>query len=603
MAGRTYETAIKISAQLASTFKSVTGGATGALKKLTDQAAKLSQQERGTEKFAALTAKVADAERKLQASISKGADAYDKAERELVKVTNAAVKAGVALVAAGVDTRKLSDEQHRLATELASTERKMAGLAAAQSGWGLLKKGGAGLAGNVRSLAHDAGRVGVAAVGAGVGLLALLKKAADTGDAIDDVSGRLGISGEALQSFHLQAELAGGSAEDADAAIGKLSVNIGKVMAAKKKGGGGGGFGPVEGLTIFGEGGGGGDGAQDPFKRLGLSAKKLSKLAPEQQVEAIADKIAGLKTQSEKAAAAVAIFGKGGLKFLPALSGGAAGIRQLREEGVRTGKFMSNEATKAASDFNDALKELETHGINSVVNALGGTLLPLGTKTFKDLTKWVAEHQAQIKQWAETTQVWIETKAVPAIKSAVDWFMKTGDQIARAVSWAADLVGGFGNLAVAIAALRLAPLVLSLGQIVVGLGKMAAGLVTMTGATWAGAAANVAWAAPWLALAAAGVAIGAAINELVTDDKQAILAKNAEIDDEAFRKKKAEERELRGGLAVTVTAPSSPRAPAVSGGGTISDKAGAAIVDRLDRILRALDRGGGRGEHQRLSYE
>lgn len=547
MAGRTYETAIKISASLASTFRSVTGGATAALKGLTAQAAKLSQQERGTEKFAALTLKVAEAERKWKDSVGKGADAYDKAERELIKVQNAAIKAGVALVAAGVDTRKLSQEQHRLATELAATERKMAGLAALQKGWGLLKAGGAGLGGNLRSLAGDAARVGAAGLGASVGLFALLKRAAEAGDAIDDVSGRLGISGEALQSFHMQAKLAGGSAEDADVAIGKLAVNIGKVMAARKKGGGGGGFGPVEGLTVFGGGGGGGgDAAQDPFKRLGLSAKALSKMAPEKQVEAIADKISGLKTQAEKAAAAVAVFGKGALKFLPALSGGAAGIRQLREEGVATGQFMSDEATKAASDFNDALEQLTNQGVNSVVNALGGTLLPVGTKTFKDLTKWVREHQAEIKAWAETTKKWIETKAVPAVMSAASWFYTTGQRVFTLAERVANLVGGFGNLVVILGLLRLAPLVVSIGQIAVGVYKLAAGIATLTGATWAGAAAWAAWAAPLLALAAAGVVIGGSLAELFTDDKSAILQKNAEIDAEAERRRKAD-LELRGG--------------------------------------------------------
>lgn len=559
---KVYETAIRITAQLASTFKPALAGATRSLAELQQKAARLTALDRSTESFARLQNQAADAQRRFDtasraldsmraagarlgvtgkalekfladdtASVKRLSDRLDKAKA-------AALAAGTALAAAGVDTRKLADEQRRLARELAATERVMEGRTQIGAATGRLRTRAA-------SIATDARRVALAGAAAGVGLFAIVKKAADAGDAIDDAAGRLGIGGAALQALQAQTKMAGGEAEDANVSIGKLAVNIGKVLAAKKKGGGGGAaFGPVEGLTIFGEGGGDKGGTENPFQRLGLDVKKLKDLSPEQQLEAIADGVAGLKTQAEQAAAVTAVLGKGGLKMLPLLRGGGAALRQFREEGVRSGRFMSDDATKAASDFNDALEALKSRGVNGLVNALGGTLLPVGTRTFQEITRWISQNQAELRLWAERAKVWIEGTAIPAVKSIAAWFWRTGSAVASIAEKVAVAVGGFDNLAAVLLTVRLLPLAASAAELTGGLVKLGAGMVTLTGATWAGAAAWAAYAAPILALVAAGVAV----NELLTNDAEAIK----KADSEAFSQdelRRAREKRQRQRLA------------------------------------------------------
>src|SRR5581483_6030779 len=68
--------------------------------------------------------------------------------------------------------------------------------------------------------------------------------------------------------------------------------------------------------------------AQDAFTRLGLSVEALGRLTDEQRLLAIADAMAGLRSQAERTAAAVQIFGRhGGVALAPGLAQGAAGVR------------------------------------------------------------------------------------------------------------------------------------------------------------------------------------------------------------------------------------------------------------------------------------
>ncbi len=514
MAGRIYETVVKLRAILGPDFRAATGAASGELDKVTKKVERLKKTEESVGNLSALNkaleetrakhAAAAAAALKLakeqlgagkrtaeEAEALKKANAAAKAaERDMLRVEKASKKTAEALKKAGIETHDLAGEQHKLQAELAATERRMEKMKrVGDLRERLLGKGGGDktplaqrFRGQVGSLVGDAVKVGAAGLAAGFGLLELVKRAAEAGDSIDDTAKRLNIGGEALQSLRLQAKLGGAEMGDMDAAIGKLSVNLGKVLSAQKKagrgGGGGGGFGPIEGLTQltgFGGGGGGGESAdkQDPFRKIGLSVKELASLKPDEQIERIADGMAKLKTHEERAAAAAAIFGKVAVKILPVLESGGAELRKFRQEGVRTGQFMSVDAIKAAGDLQDSLDALKSKGVNILANALSGKLLPAVNDAVGKIGKWLVDNQDKIKRWADTTATWITTKAIPAIKDAGKWFVDTGGKVMALVDRAAQLAGGFGNLAIAVGALRAAPLVKTSAEIVLALGKMA----------------------------------------------------------------------------------------------------------------------------------
>lgn len=644
---RTFQTDITLSAKLAATFKSVTGSAGNQLQRLAEQAKKLDAANKGLGGFSALGRELQSAKEKLNAAqfaekqlatAMLGATKPTKAETDALKAakketaaaekafnrtTKAAEKQAAALRAAGVDTTRLTTEQARLRASLAGTERQMEALTrAADARKRVFGDKGIGerLFGDpkearidkfgrqIKGLVGDAAKLGALGIGASVGLFALVKRAADAGDAVDDVAGRLKISGAALQAFRLQGELAGATSEDVDNSISKLSINIGKVLTARKKGAGG--FGAVEGLTIFpGKPAKGGD---DPFKAIGLNVKTLKNLSPEKQLEAIADGIAKLPTQAERAAAATATLGKAGAKLLPILEKGGAALKAFREEGLKNGRFMSDDATKAASDFNDALKELETVGIGSVVNALGGTLLPVGTRTMKDLTKWIGQNGDKIRAWAQSVAAWIEGKALPAIKNAGIWFIDTGGKIVGVVDRVAGLVGGFGNLAIAIAALRAAPLAVTVGQMILSLGRYSQALLTAGAAQRAleggslGTAAKTSLgllgaAGAVAAAGAAGFAIGTALdNAFGISDWVAGVGRIKGDDDAAFARDEARRKGLRENnrLIANPGLSGSARAAAPTSAAGLADEA--AIRARARAQLappRAPARGGVTNHH------
>ncbi len=528
MAGRIFETAIKLQAILGPGFRAVTGAAAGELDKVTKKVERLKKTEESVGNLSALNKALEETRAKHAAAAAaalkmakeqlaagkrtaeeaealKNANAAAKAaERDMLRVEKASKKTAEALKKAGIETHDLAGEQQKLQAELAATERRMDKMKrAGELRERLFGKGGGDktplvqkFRGQVGSLVGDAARVGAAGIAAGFGLLELVKRAAEAGDSIDDTAKRLNIGGEALQSLRLQAKLGGAEVGDMDNAIGKLSVNLGKVLSAQKKGGGGsggGGFGPIEGLTQltgFSGGAGGGESAakQDPFRKIGLNVKELAALKPDEQIEQIANGMAKLKTHEERAAAGAAIFGKGAIKILPVLEQGGAALRKYREEGVRTGQFMSVDAIKAAGDLQDSLDALKSKGVNILANALSGKLLPAVNDAVGKISKWLADNQDKIKRWADTTALWLTTKAIPAIKDAGRWFVDTGGKIVEMVDKAAKLTGGFGNLAIALAAVRAAPLVATSLQIVGVLGKMA---LAVTGYGDAVAAAKV----------------------------------------------------------------------------------------------------------------
>ena len=61
--------------------------------------------------------------------------------------------------------------------------------------------------------------------------------------------------------------------------------------------------------------------SNDPFAQIGISAKELMELSPEQQFFRIAEAINGIQNQTEKAAAAMGIFGRSGAGLLTVFAG------------------------------------------------------------------------------------------------------------------------------------------------------------------------------------------------------------------------------------------------------------------------------------------
>jgi len=539
---RTYETAIKIGATIAKAFKADTYNAAAALTKLTDATKKLKDAEKAAASYKKLDDAVnrsrgrynqaSEALRKLEAAEKAaggatkestqwrkaGERAVAKAAHEMDRATKAAEKNGAALRAMGVDTSKLSSEQERLARTLAATERKQKSLASYEHArerlFGkrkehepLFAKAGEQIKGVGETILHFA----EGALVAGEGLHLLAERTIHAGANIGETAEKLGIGARALQELRYGARQSGAEVEDLDRALAKMAVTIGKHKTGKGKAGPLG----IPGLQMLNTGDGGGGGAEaDPFKRIGLSTKQLAGLKPDEQLKKIADGMAKLKTHSEKAAIAQAIFGKGAQNLLPYLSEGSAGIEKLSKSADKFGGVMTDESVAAAIAAEKASKDMKL-AIEGTTNTIGSALLPTMTSAFKSISQWALENRGQIKEWAENIAKWIETKGIPAIKMIASEVKSFGSKVLWLVNGAAKLTGGFGNLAIAVGALRLAPLATTLGKIGIEGFKAAAAIFRYAAASRAAAAAGgapgVGGGAGGLGGAGAALGIGAVV--------------------------------------------------------------------------------------------
>jgi len=196
-------------------------------------------------------------------------------------------------------------------------------------------------------------------VGAGIGggLLAMAKSFADTGDAIEKMSHRTGMSAEALSELGYVAQQCGTD-------IGTVEKSIKKMQ------------------MLMQEAGRGSQVAIDKLAALGLSYKQLAKLSPEEQFAAIIDRL-GQMDEASRAAHAMEILGQSASQLLPLINAGADGIAEMRAEAKRLGVSMSTQDAKAATALSDAFTRLKV-SMQSIVRHIGAALAPSLTR----LAKW-----------------------------------------------------------------------------------------------------------------------------------------------------------------------------------------------------------------------
>jgi hypothetical protein len=183
-------------------------------------------------------------------------------------------------------------------------------------------------------------------------------------DSLNDLSARTGIGVEALQGYSLAAKLAGVDTEAFGTAVQKLAVNIGQATP--------------------------GDALDKALKGINLSLQELRALSPEQQFSEIGAAISELPTAADRAAAAVAIFGKQGAALAPLFREGAASIEELKARAERLGIIVSETQVNNVADMNDAF-DLVRATIDGIVGQVIGNLAPAVTDVTNQFLRFVEE--------------------------------------------------------------------------------------------------------------------------------------------------------------------------------------------------------------------
>jgi hypothetical protein len=119
---------------------------------------------------------------------------------------------------------------------------------------------------------------------------------------------------------------------------------------------------------------------------------QLRGLAPEQQFSTIAESIAGLPTAADRAAAAVAVFGKQGAALAPLFREGAASIDELRERADRLGIIVDETQISNIADMNDAF-DLAKATVEGIAGQVIGNLAPAVTAVVEEFLKFIEQWQ------------------------------------------------------------------------------------------------------------------------------------------------------------------------------------------------------------------
>lgn len=182
--------------------------------------------------------------------------------------------------------------------------------------------------------------------------------AAENIDVQSKLSRRLGTTYGELAGLKMAGDLAGVGIEQIGTAMTKSDVAMQKAMAGSKQ-------------------------ARQAFANLGLDAGQLQGMSGADRFEAIASAIANIQSPAERAAAAVALFGRSGATLLPLFEGGAESIRKSRQEAEQFGLTLTNAQAQNVENMNDSFTRVyaSIQGIvQQVVSHLAPAITGIATK-------------------------------------------------------------------------------------------------------------------------------------------------------------------------------------------------------------------------------
>lgn len=144
--------------------------------------------------------------------------------------------------------------------------------------------------------------------------------------------------------------------------------------------------------------------AAGALARIGVAAKQLQGLSPDEQFKRIADGISRLEDATLRTSVAMAIFGRSGTSLIPMLSEGANGINAMIEKARQLGLVMSANDAKAAEELNDAFGQLWMQ-MKFVTVAIGSAIAPL----LVELIGFVQPLIKGVIEWAKANKPLVKT--------------------------------------------------------------------------------------------------------------------------------------------------------------------------------------------------
>ncbi|MEZ6854187.1 hypothetical protein [Halodesulfovibrio aestuarii] len=407
----------------------------------------------------------------------------DRAKKAYRSQSDTLASLNYKLKKAGINTKDLEGEFDRLATKADKARRKLDTFSNVKVS-----------AGKFKNVVKEAGKVTGVVVGmatvVGGGIFALTDNVATLGDQTAKTADKLGFGLEALQEYRYAAERSGLSVGEFDNAAQRMVRTLGD--AAKGKGAG-----------------------ASALKELGLDARELAGMKPEESLMHISDAMSGVDNATERVRLTFAIFGRTGVGMTNMLKNGSKELQGLRDRAHEVGYVLGEKALRDAENFKDKLLDTQT-SITGFKNVIGAELMPVVTEFMDEITVSVLENGGVVKKWAKEFAAGVKEN-LPKVLAFGRGVVNSVTAVAGVVDRLATVVGGYENLMYGVVALIGIKAVSAMGLFTASIVRNIASVAMMNPALAAGV---VQMKALWVAQRAAGA--GAFASALVVG-KAALL--------------------------------------------------------------------------------
>lgn len=202
--------------------------------------------------------------------------------------------------------------------------------------------------------------------GVAVGALALMvRQQFKAIDATSKLADTLGLTTKQLVGYQLAAKISGVEVGQLNTGLRRLQKNISDATL---------------GLTT----------AIRAFDSLGISAEKLIKLSPDEQLKAIADELKNIPNQADRVRVALDLFGRSGLGFIKLFEKGGKGLSEMQREAELLGISFSRVDGAQIELANDALARASLASTGLALQ-IAKKLAPVVKLVADRFTKWSTE--------------------------------------------------------------------------------------------------------------------------------------------------------------------------------------------------------------------
>ena len=185
-------------------------------------------------------------------------------------------------------------------------------------------------------------------------MVAGAKKTAAYGDNIDKMSQKMGISAEAYQEWDAILQHSGTSIEALRPSMKTLALQAEK--------------------------------GSDAFSKLGISEQEVANLSQEDLFSRVIAGLQGMEEGSERTALASELLGRGAIELGALMNTSAEDTEAMRQRVHELGGVMSDEAVKAAAQFQDSLQDMST-AFDGLKRGMVSDLMPALTSVMDGLTE------------------------------------------------------------------------------------------------------------------------------------------------------------------------------------------------------------------------